>query len=162
MVQSDDLFLDSLLVGCTFLEICPFLLDCPICWRVILHSILFFFCISEVSVVISPLSFFISLIGSLLFSSWWAWPDVCQFCLFFQKSALGFIDFFNCYFVSFISFMIFLISFLLLTLCCLFFFFCFFQVEGQVVYLRFSCFWGRPVLLWTSFLFCFSLFQLVG
>ena len=32
--------LDSVLAGCMFLEICPFLLRCPICWHITVHSIL--------------------------------------------------------------------------------------------------------------------------
>ena len=49
------LLLDPVLVGCIFVESCPFVLGSPICWHTVVHSILFFFCISAVSVVISPL-----------------------------------------------------------------------------------------------------------
>ena len=54
-----------------FLETCPFLLCCEICWHIIVHSILLcFFCISVVSVVMSPFSFLILFIWgfSLFFS----------------------------------------------------------------------------------------------
>ena len=78
-----------------FLKLCPFLLGCPICWHIPVHSILIIFCISVVLVVISPLSFLI-LFGSSLFS-WWAWLKVYQFYLF-KKPALGFIDLFYCFF----------------------------------------------------------------
>ena len=41
-------------------ETCPFLLDCLICWHIKVHSIpLFFFKISAISIVTSPLSFLI-------------------------------------------------------------------------------------------------------
>ena len=50
LVCSNYLLIDSVLVGCMFLETCPFLLYCQIGWHI--HSILlfFFFCISAVSV----------------------------------------------------------------------------------------------------------------
>ena len=45
------------LAGCMFLETCPFLLGCPICWHITVNSIIIL-CISLVS-VISPLSLLI-------------------------------------------------------------------------------------------------------
>ena len=62
-------------------------------------------------------SFTSCIFGSSLFSSWWAWLEVCLFYLF-KKPALGFIDLFCFFLISilFIFFLIFLISFLLLTL----------------------------------------------
>jgi len=42
-VQSVEIFmflLDSILVCCMFLETCPFFLDCPVCWYIIVDSIL--------------------------------------------------------------------------------------------------------------------------
>ena len=68
MVYLNCLFLlDSDLADCVLLEICPFLLDCPVCWRIPIRSIfLRVFWISVVLVAIyhfslliylSPLSF---------------------------------------------------------------------------------------------------------
>ena len=60
--------LDSVLVGCICLDICPFLLGCPICWPIIVHSILlWYFCISVVLVVILLFNFLLCLFGSSLF-----------------------------------------------------------------------------------------------
>ena len=73
-------------VGCMFLEICPFLLGCPVCWCMIIIIFSYDFCISVVLVVSSPLSFLNLLIQILLFSSWWAWLEICWFCLSFQKN----------------------------------------------------------------------------
>ena len=42
-VQSIYFFLDSALVGYMFLETFIFLLGCPVCWHIIVHSISFFF-----------------------------------------------------------------------------------------------------------------------
>ena len=75
------------------------------------------FCISAVSVEISPFSFLI--LSS--FFPWWVWPEVCQFCLPFQRisSWLYWIFFFSycalhLYFIDFLSDLY--IFFLLLTL----------------------------------------------
>ena len=59
------LLLDSVLLGFMSLESGPFLLGCQIRWCIIVHSILFFFCISELSVEISPFSFLILFIWVL-------------------------------------------------------------------------------------------------
>ena len=41
MISLFKLFLpDSYLVDCMFLKSCPYLLDCQICWQIIIHSIL--------------------------------------------------------------------------------------------------------------------------
>ena len=113
-----------------FLETCPFHLGCPIFGTV--YSIFYILKISTV-LVISPLSFLIWF-GSFLFSFWWAWPEVCWFCLPFQRLSSWFhwlfFFFFNLYFIYSLIF----IFFLLLVLDCLFFFFL------QVDYLRFSLF----------------------
>ena len=58
-------FNDSVLGDCMFLEIYPFLLGHPICWHITVHSSLIIFCISVISVVISPLSFLILFIWAL-------------------------------------------------------------------------------------------------
>ena len=57
--------------------------------------------------------------GFFLSSSWWVWPEVCQFCLPFQRTNSWFYCFFPIVFwisILLISSMIFMISFLLLTL----------------------------------------------
>ena len=46
-------------------ESCSFLLVCQIFWYIIIHSVLLCFCISEVSVEISPFSFLILFIWVL-------------------------------------------------------------------------------------------------
>jgi len=52
------------------------------------------FCNSVVSVVISPFHFLFCLFGSSFFFSWWAWPEICQSCLYpFKEPALVYIDF---------------------------------------------------------------------
>ena len=58
-----------------------------------------FFCISAVSVVISPLSLII-LFGSSLFSFLWNQPEICQFCLPFQRMGSWFYWFFSYYFLN--------------------------------------------------------------
>ena len=61
-------------------ESCPFLLDCQICWHIIIYSILlwgFFVCISIVSFEISSLLFLILFIWVLSLSfSWRVWQEV--------------------------------------------------------------------------------------
>ena len=100
LVCSNHLFLGSVLVGCMFLESCPFLLGCQICWHIIVHTIpMWFFCISVVSVLMSPFSFLILFI-CILSSSWWAWPEVCQSCLFFQRTSFWFYWLFLFFFLS--------------------------------------------------------------
>ena len=56
---------DSVSMSCIFLDTRPFLLDCPICWYINVHSTLMIFCISVVSVLI-PLFYFLLYVGSLL------------------------------------------------------------------------------------------------
>ena len=57
--------LDSVLMSCIFLDTHPFLLVCPICWYINVHSTLMIFCISAVS-VLSLLFYFLLYVGSLL------------------------------------------------------------------------------------------------
>ena len=60
---------DSVLEKCTFLEIYSFFSRFPICWHITVHNILLWgFCISVISVVISSLSFLILFIWVLFFS----------------------------------------------------------------------------------------------
>ena len=55
-------FSGSVLEGCAFLRICPFLPGCPFYWHRVACSNLMILCISAVSVVTSPFSFLILLI----------------------------------------------------------------------------------------------------
>ena len=83
---------DPVLVGCICVESCPFFLSSPVCWHTIVHSILSFFCISAVSAVISPL--IRHFIWVFFLSPWWPWPEVCQFCLSFQRNSSWFDSYF--------------------------------------------------------------------
>ena len=102
--------LDSHLVGSMFLETCPFLLGCPVCWHIIVYSIFLFiyFCISAVLIVISTLSFLILFTWILSFFL----TETCQRFVdlvypFKKNPAFGFIDFFSflksLYFIYFLS-----------------------------------------------------------
>lgn len=84
------LFLNSVLAGCMFLEICPFLLGCPTRWHVTIHIFLRFFFVS----LWYQLLYFSSLFGS---SSWWAWIKFYQFYIF-KKPAFGLTDVFYHFF----------------------------------------------------------------
>ena len=57
-----------------FLESCPFLLGCQIFLYIIVYSILLFLWLSV-------------RFGFFLFSSWWTWPEVCLFCLPYQRTS---------------------------------------------------------------------------
>ena len=83
-----------------FLETWVFL-GGPVCWHITVHSfLLWFFCVSVVPVVISPLSF---LTGFSLLSSRWVWWEA--YGLSFQKTSSCCIDLFCCFwiFILFIS-----------------------------------------------------------
>ena len=71
--------------GLYVLKTCPFLLDFPICWHMIVHSILlcFLYFYGIFCYFFSFISYFVYL--DPLFS-WWAWPEVCRFCLCFQRT----------------------------------------------------------------------------
>ena len=92
---------DPVLVGCMFLGIYPFLLCCPICWHVTVHSILLLLLFSVVSIVISPLAFILFIwvlfLFFFLFFFTSSWLILYQFCLSFIKQALGFVDHFYCF-----------------------------------------------------------------
>ena len=63
--------------------------------------------------------FLFCLFEFFLSSSWWVWPEVCQFCLTFQRTSSWFLWFFSIFFwisILLISSLIFMISFLLVTL----------------------------------------------
>ena len=67
IVQIVCCLLDSVLAGYMFLEICLFLLGCPVYLHITVYSILMIFCISVVSVIISPVSFLNLFIWVLFF-----------------------------------------------------------------------------------------------
>ena len=102
-----------------FLESCPFLLGCPICWHITLHSILslslfFFFFFFHYPLWFLLFLFLFHLFGFSLSSSWWVWPEVCQFRLPFQRTSSWFFWFFPIVFwisILLISSLIFMISF---------------------------------------------------
>ena len=90
-----------------FLESYPFLLGCQICWHIIVHSILlWFFVFLRYPLRCLLFHFLFCLFGFSLFSSWWAWPGVCQSCLPFQRTSSWFcwffLSFFNLYFIYFL------------------------------------------------------------
>ena len=76
--------------GCIFLNICPFLPGCQFYRHIFACSnLLWFYCISAVSVITSPFSFLIFIEFSAFFS-WWVWLMVYQFCLSSQRMRLQF------------------------------------------------------------------------
>ena len=75
--------LDSLLADCMLLETCPFLLDCPICWRIVVS---WFFVFLWYQVFFFLFHSLFCVFGSVLFSSWWSWLEICWFCLSFKKN----------------------------------------------------------------------------
>ena len=79
------LILKPILVSYMFLETCPFPLGCRISsMYIMVHSFLLCcFCISVLSVVMSPFSFLILFIY-VLFSFWWAWIAVSQSCVLYM------------------------------------------------------------------------------
>lgn len=98
------------------LKPCPFLLGCPVCWHVTVHSIplVLLFCILVVLVVISSLIFYFVYfcyycLGPLLYSSW-SWPEVCQ-CYLHQLLVLLIFSYFKNLYLLFQP----QLSFLLLT-----------------------------------------------
>ena len=92
------LFLPGLVLEvCTSLRNCPFLLCCPFylhtvaCNR-LLRSFVSLWCQLWLLIFIS---YFIDL--SSLFSSWWVWLKLYQFCLSSQKPTFSFIAFCYCF-----------------------------------------------------------------
>ena len=119
-VCSNYLFLlDSVLVGYMFLETCPFLLGCQICWHIVVHSIpLLFFVFLLYWLLCLLFIYYFVYLGSLSFLLGEPSQKFANLVYPFKEPALGFIDFFLLFFnLLFISSLIFIISFLLLTLC---------------------------------------------
>ena len=131
-----------------FLESCPFLLGCQICWHIIAYSILlFFFFFVFLWYQLIFLLFRFVYLGSLSVLLGEPGQRFVNFVYIFKEPALGFVNLVIIFLISvlFISSLIFSISFLRLTLG--FFFllllFKFFQAIGQVVYLRFFLFFDE-------------------
>ena len=82
------------------LEITPFHLCCPICWHIIIHSILLWFFVSLWYWLLFLLFHFFFCLFMSPFSSWWSWLKVYQFCISFQKSTCQFHWYF--YFLSYL------------------------------------------------------------
>ena len=119
---------------------------CQICWHIIVHSILLWFIFLWYLLIFLFFTSYFVYLGS---SSWWVWPEVCQFCLP-KELTLGFIIFSIIFCISsvLISFLIFIISFLLLR-----FYYLFLLLLGGSLSCWFGIFllfWRRHVSLWTS------------
>ena len=139
LVSSNYLLLDSILADCMFLETWLFLLGCPICWHVTVHTFWWFLCTSVLLVVISLFYFLFTLLGSSLFS-WLTWVEVCYFYLSFQKTNSWSYWTFMLLFLSLFYFISDLYYFLPSTdfrHCLFFFFFIILLGYRLVVYLRF-------------------------
>lgn len=81
--------------GYVFLETCLFLLSCPICWHIIVHSIFLwslYFC--NINCDFSSLTSSFVYLGSSLFILAVLARVFVNFLLPFKELALGFIDFF--------------------------------------------------------------------
>lgn len=116
MVCSDFLLIhQSVLVGCMFLGINPFLLDTPICWHII-FLVVSFKTLYLFSINCNIVSFISGFIYSNPLSSLWVWLKV-YFVYLFKDPTLSFLDLFSWLFsLSFIYFyLIFVIFFLILT-----------------------------------------------
>lgn len=106
----------SVLVGCVFLETCPVLLGCTLCWHVIVSGIFFwYFCVVQY------------LLLFLWFYFFFFWGEVLSFLKVLgqrfvdfvyssKEPALGFIDIFLLKNPLFIYSLTFIISFLILSL----------------------------------------------
>jgi len=95
---------------------CPFLLGCQIWWHTIFHSIFCYSCSICCDILFH---FLFCLLGFFLYSSWWVWPEVCQFLFTFSKNQLLVLFILSIIFwitILLISSLIFMISFLMLTL----------------------------------------------
>lgn len=116
-VQTVYFLFDSILQGCTFLEMCPFPLYHLICWHITVYSILFMvFETSMVSVVISLFTSLISLIWDISIFFLVILDKGWSILFIFAKSCFfGFNDhFYFCLYFNY--FLIFINSFLLLIL----------------------------------------------
>ena len=83
-----------------FLETCPFLLGCWICWHIIVHSILLCSFVFLYQLIYLLFHSIYCLFWFSLFSSWWVCPEIYQFCLPFQGSSFWFYWFFVLFFES--------------------------------------------------------------
>ena len=107
---------DSVLEDCMFLEICPFLLGCPVCWHVTAHCILLFFFkyFYGVSCSFMLFHFLFCLFAFSFLISLFKYSSILYM---FSKSSSWFHFHLSCFFgFCFISSLIFIMSFLLLSL----------------------------------------------
>ena len=106
---------DSILVDCMFLDICPFLLGCQVCWHIFVHIIIsWLICISVVAGFISPISYFVHLVLFFFFSLTMA--KGLKIAYFFSKINFLFHWYFLLIFILFTYSQIYIISPLLMTL----------------------------------------------
>ena len=85
----------SVFVGCMFLETCPFLLGCPVCWYIIVHSIfLWFLDFWGISCYVSHVIYYFVYLCSLSFLLIELLQRFVDFVPPFKELALDFIDFF--------------------------------------------------------------------
>ena len=94
------------------LESYPFLLGCQICWHIIVHSIFlqffvfvhygffFFFFFFVFLQYLLRFLLFCFYFEFFLTSSWRVWPEVCLFCIPFQRTSSGLLIFFFFYFLN--------------------------------------------------------------
>ena len=106
--------------GLYTLEICPFLLGCPICWHIIVIEFSYgaFFAFLCYQLLVFPFHFLFCLYGSSPFSFWWTGLEICLCCWPLQRTnsiLLIFLLFFKSEFY-FVFSPIFIMPFLLLTL----------------------------------------------
>ena len=113
---SDFLFLyASVIVDCVFLGIYPFLIVCPICWYIIVHSSLLWSFVSLYQLQHLLFHFWFYLFESFLFFSLGSLAEVLSILFNFSKNQLliALLLFFLVSIISCISFLNFVISFLL-------------------------------------------------
>ena len=85
----------SVLVGCVFLETCPVLLGCTLCWHVIVSSIfLWYFCVVQYWLLFLWFYFFLFFLGGVLSFLKVLGQRFVDFVYSSKEPALGFIDIF--------------------------------------------------------------------
>ena len=139
-----------------FLETCPFLVGCSICWHIIVHNILWcFFVFLWYQMLFLLFHFLFCLFGFSIFFLVSLARSLSILFIFFQKPALSFIDFFLFFkiFILFISSLIFIISFSA-DFRCYFVLLFLILLSGKLgsLFEIFLVFWGKLVALWTSLL----------
>ena len=95
----------SVFVGCMFLETCPFLLGCPVCWYIIVHSIFLwslYFC--NINCDFSSLTSSFVYLGSFSFHLGSSGLSFVNFYLPFQRTSSWFYWFFFLFLKIYLSF----------------------------------------------------------